>query len=97
MHPYWKRMFPDVKPKKLGRGGTVTYINKDGSCWSYNIQNQHQVVARVLINKPLDSDFTLDKIRYADAYDKVQYWQILHHNREVMFNKVKECKYLMPL
>ena len=27
MHPVYKRMFPNVKPKKLGRGGTVTYIN----------------------------------------------------------------------
>ena len=70
-------MFPDVKPKKLGRRGTVTIINKDGSSYSYNIQNQRQVMARVLINEPLDSDFTLDKIRYADAYNKVQYWNIL--------------------
>ena len=36
-----------------------------------------------MINKPLDSDFTLDKIRFADDYDKVQYWKILRHNQEV--------------
>ena len=83
MHPYYKRMFPDIKPKKLGRGGTVTIINKDGSSYSYNIQNQRQPMARVLINEPLDSDFTLDKIRYADAYNKVQYWQILRNNKAV--------------
>ena len=76
-------MFPNVKPKKLGRGGTVTHINKDGSSWSYNVQNKRQVMARVLINEPLDSDFTLDKIRCADAYNKVQYWQILRHNQNV--------------
>ena len=83
MHPYYKRYFPNIKPKKLGRGETVTIINKDGSSWSYNIQNHRNVVARVLINEPLDSDFTLDKIRFADAYDKVQYWKILRHNQEV--------------
>lgn len=40
-------------------------------------------MARVFINKELDSDFTLDKIRFADAYNKVQYWDILCHNRAV--------------
>ena len=39
MHPYYKRYFPNIKPKKLRRGETVTIINKDGSFWSYNIQN----------------------------------------------------------
>lgn len=53
-HPYYKRYFPNIKPKKLGRGETVTIINKDGSSWSYNIRNQRNVVARVLINEPLD-------------------------------------------
>lgn len=40
-------------------------------------------MARVFINEELDSDFTLDKIRFADAYNKVQYWDILRHNRAV--------------
>ena len=35
MHPFYKRMFPDVKPKKLGRGGMITFINKDGSSKKY--------------------------------------------------------------
>ena len=94
MHPFNKKMFPDVQPKKLGRGGTVTITNKDGSSWSYNIQNQKQVVARVLINEPLDSDFTLDQIRYADAYNKVQYWNILPYNRniDVQQSKAQQSK-----
>ena len=94
MHPYYKRFFPNIKPKKLGRGGMVTIINKDGSKLTYSIQNQRNVMARVLINEPLDSDFTLDKIRYADAYNKVQYYQILRHNREVDFQQSKAMQFI---
>lgn len=39
MHPYYKRMFPVVTPKKLGKGGMITFINKDGSSKSISIQN----------------------------------------------------------
>ena len=37
MHPSYEKMFPDVQPKKLGRGGMITFINKDGSFNSISI------------------------------------------------------------
>ena len=92
MHPFYKRMFPDVKPKKLGRGGMITFINKDGSSKSISIQNLRQPMGWVVWNEALDSDFTLDKIQFADAYNKVQYWDILRHNRavDVQLSKVSQ-------
>ena len=47
------------------------------------MQNVRQPLRRILWNKTLDSDFTVDKIRCADAYNKVQYWDILRHNQAV--------------
>ena len=47
------------------------------------MQNVRQPLRQILWNETLDSDFTLDKIRYADAYNKVQYWDILRHNQAV--------------
>ena len=46
----------------------------------------------VVWNEALDSDFTLDKIQFADAYNKVQYWDILRHNRavDVQLSKVSQ-------
>ena len=51
-------------------------------------------MGRVFINEPLESDFTLDKIRYADAYNKVQYWDILRHNRMVDVAESKFSKFM---
>ena len=83
MHPYYKKMFPDVVPKKLGKGGRVTFIGKDGSEKSFSMINLRNPIKRIVWSEVLESDFTLDKIRYADAYTKVQYWDILRHNPKI--------------
>ena len=89
MHPYYKRMFPDVVPKKLGKGGCITFIGKDGSEKSFSIINLRNPMRRVVWNEVLESDFTLDKIRHAYAYTKVQYWDIMCHNREISRSQSK--------
>ena len=92
MHPYYKKMFPDIKPPKLGRGwgkGMVTMIGKDGSKTQFSMSTVRNSVARILWNETLDKDFTLDKIRFTDAYNKVQYWDILRHNRRVEMSQSK--------
>lgn len=67
----------------------VTIIGKDGSKTQFSMSTVRNSVARILWNETLDKDFTLDKIRFTDAYNKVQYWDILRHNRRVEMSQSK--------
>ena len=73
----------DIKPKKYGPGGYFTLINKSGHTFTFKPGNYSQPQSRVLWNKVLGSDFTTDKIKNVDYYNKVQYYQIKKHNEKI--------------
>ena len=103
MHHIYRRYFPDVTPLPHtwgkggeGGGGVITIIGKNGKTHTINKTNVKNPMGWVLWNETLGSDFTLDQIKFSTYYTKIQYWDIMYHNKKIhdsqsKFNQIMDA------